>query len=121
MTQPPHPPLGPPLGPPPPGPATPGRTAPLLIGAVLGGADAVVTGVLGLGLGLGALGPGNGSTWLGVLVPVLGLLLPVGMLFGAGTRWWGVGMLIGYFAALVVLGGVCAVVLAGLTSATRGS
>ena len=112
MSQPPGPPPGPPpgYGPPGPPPASPGRTLPLVVGALLGGVDIVVTTLFGLGVG-GSVG----SFSLAFVGPVVGLAIPVVLLFNAATRWWGVGMLIGYFLTLIVLGGACAVILYSLS------
>lgn len=116
MSQPPGPPPGPPLGPPPgygppgPPPASSGRTLPLVVGGLLGGVDVVVTSLFGVGVSGSA-----GNAALGLVGPVVGLGIPVVLLFSAATRWWGVGMLIGYFLTLIVLGGACAAILFGLT------
>jgi len=90
----------------------PSRTAPLLAGGLLGGVDVVVTTVLGLSLG----GSSGSSIGVGWLPPAVGLLVPIVLLFSPSTRWWGVGMLIGYFLTLIVLGGACVALLAGLSS-----
>ena len=104
-------------GAPPPGypPQRPGRTPPLLVGAVLGGVDVVTTTLLGL-----TVASSGNRSWLVLLMPAIGLLIPVVLLFGASTRWWGVGMLIGYFLTLIVLGGACVALLYGLSSAVGG-
>ena len=111
MSQPPGPPPGPPpgYGPPGPPPATPGRTLPLVVGALLGGVDIVVTTLLGLGVG-GSVD----SFSLAFVGPVVGLAIPVVLLFNPATRWWGVGMLIGYFLTLIVLGGACVALIASV-------
>jgi hypothetical protein len=114
VSQPPGPPppgYGPPGYPPMP-PQRPSRTLPLLLGAVLGGVDVVVTTLFGAGL-IGV----TESGWLFFVGPAIGLLVPVSLLFPASTRWWGVGLLIGYFATLIVLGGACLALIAGLNSA----
>lgn len=113
MSHPPGPPpgYGPPGYPPLP-PQRPSRTLPLLLGAVLGGVDVVVTTLLGVGL-IGA----TDSDGLFFVGPAIGLLVPVALLFADSTRWWGVGLLIGYFATLIVLGGACLALIAGLNSA----
>jgi hypothetical protein len=81
------------------------------VGALLGGVDIVVTTIFGLGVGSSV-----NSVSLAFVGPVVGLAIPVVLLFSTATRWWGVGMLIGYFLTLIVLGGACAVILMGLTS-----
>ena len=99
---------------PPPGPAGPphkkGHTLELLVGAILGGVDAVVTGLLGVVV---AGNIANG-TW-GFAPPVVGLLVPVVLLFNESTRWWGVGVLIGYFLTLIVLGGACVALISAFS------
>ena len=113
MSQPPGPPPGPPpgYGPPGPPPASSGRTLPLVVGGLLGGVDVVVTTLLGLGVGSSV-----DSFSLAFVGPVLGLAIPVVLLFNVATRRWGVGMLIGYFLTLIVLGGACAAILYTLTT-----
>jgi uncharacterized membrane protein HdeD (DUF308 family) len=108
MTQPPGPPPG--YGPPghPAGPS-PSRTLPLLLGSLLGGVDVVVTTLLGV-----AVGGGANTPWLSSLGPAIGLLVPIVLLFSPATRWWGVGMLLGYFVTLIVLAGACVALLSSL-------
>lgn len=112
MSQPPGPPppgygYGPPPGPPP----SPGRALPLIVGTVLGGVDLGVTALLGIGF-IGA----TDADWTFFLGPVVGLLIPVLLLFRTNTRWWGVGMLIGFFLALIVIGGACAAILVSINN-----
>ena len=109
MSQPPGPPP-PGYGPPPPA-ASPGRTLSLVVGALLGGVDLVVTTLLGIGVG-----SSTSSFYVSFLGPLVGLAIPIVLLFNVATRWWGVGMLIGYFLTLIVLGGACAVILTSLGS-----
>ena len=110
MSQPPVPSPG--LGPPP-GPAGPpkkGHSLELLVGAILGGVDAVVTGLLGVAVSANVA---NGA-W-GFAPPVVGLLIPVVLLLNESTRWWGVGILIGYFLTLIVLGGACVALISAFS------
>lgn len=79
-----------------------GHSLELLVGAVLGGADAVVTGILGVVVSTNVA---NGVWSFGP--PLVGLLVPVVLLLNESTRWWGVGILIGFFLTLIVLGGAC--------------
>jgi len=104
MTQPPVPPAG--YGAPP----KRGHTLELLVGALLGGVDAVVTGVLGVVV---AGNVGNGVWSFGP--PVVGLLVPVVLLLNESTRWWGVGILIGFFLTLIVLGGACVALISAFS------
>lgn len=110
----PGPPTGPPEDPPggspgPPEPQRKGRTGPILLGALV----AVVATVLGpmsalvFGDALGALG-------LGLLSPLAILVLGVVLLFFPGTRPWGVGLLIGFFAMLIIGAGACVLLLMSL-------
>jgi hypothetical protein len=86
-----------------------------VVGALLGGVDVVVTSLFGLGVA------SSMNSGVGLLVgPVIGLLIPVVLLFNRSTRWWGVGMLIGYFLTLIVLGGACAAILFGLSNTGGG-
>lgn len=111
MSQPPVPSPG--FGPPP-GPAGPppkkGHSLELLVGAILGGVDAVVTGLLGVAVSANVA---NGA-W-GFAPPVVGLLIPVVLLLNESTRWWGVGILIGYFLTLIVLGGACVALISAFS------
>ena len=84
-----------------------GHALELVLGAVIGGVDAVVTGVLGLVL---SANTANGA-W-GFAPLVVGLLIPLALLLHETTRWWGVGILIGYFLTLIVLGGACVAIIA---------
>ena len=87
-----------------------GHSLELLVGAVLGGADAVVTGILGV---IVSVNVSNG-VW-SFAPPVVGLLVPVVLLLDESTRWWGVGILIGYFLTLIVLGGACVAIIASFS------
>ncbi len=102
--QPPAPPPGR-YGPPP----KQGHALELVLGALLGGIDVVLATFVAFGL------VGSTSSGVGFLVgPVVGLLIPVVLLFNASTRWWGVGILIGFFLTLIVLGGACVALLSSL-------
>ena len=46
---------------------------------------------------------------------VVGLLIPLVLLLNESTRWWGVGILIGYFLTLIVLGGACVALIASFS------
>jgi hypothetical protein len=81
----------------------------LLVGAVIGGADAVVTGVLGV---IVSANVPNGGWSFGP--PAIGLLIPVVLLLNESTRWWGVGILIGFFLTLIVLGGACVALISAV-------
>ncbi len=103
MSQPPPPPR-----PPQRTPQRPGRAVPLVVGALLGAFDLVISTVTALGVG-GQLG--SGVAWV---PPAIGLLVPVVLLFPVATRWWGVGLLMGYFLTLIVLGGACVALLSSV-------
>ena len=96
MSQPPVPPAAPFV------PPEKGHALELVLGAVIGGVDTVITGVLGLVMSANFA---NGA-W-GFLPLVVGLLIPLVLLLNESTRWWGVGILIGFFLTLIVLGGAC--------------
>lgn len=87
-----------------------GHALELVVGAVIGGVDVVVTGALGLVMSANIA---NGA-W-GFAPLVVGLLIPLALLLDASTRWWGVGILIGYFVALIVLGGACVAIIASFS------
>jgi hypothetical protein len=87
-----------------------GHALELVLGAVIGGVDVVVTGVLGLVMSANFA---NGA-W-GFVPLVVGLLIPVVLLLNGSTRWWGVGILIGCFLTLIVLGGACVAIIAGFS------
>ena len=87
-----------------------GHALELVVGAVIGGVDVVVTGALGLVISANIA---NGA-W-GFAPLVVGLLIPLALLLDASTRWWGVGILIGYFVALIVLGGACVAIIASFS------
>ncbi len=46
---------------------------------------------------------------------MLGLALPVVLVSRPVTRWWGVGLLIGFFLGLIVLGGACVALIASFS------
>ena len=106
--QPPPPPQG--GGPSQPGPARQGHTAELVIGGVLGAVLVVVSGLLGLML---TTTTENGAIFF--VGPVLGLTLPLVLVSRPVTRWWGVGLLIGFFLGLIVLGGACVALIASFS------
>ena len=87
-----------------------GHALELVVGAVIGGVDVVVTGALGLVMSANIA---NGA-W-GFAPLVVGLLIPLALLLDASTRWWGVGILIGYFLTLIVLGGACVALIASFS------
>ena len=103
MSQPPVPPADPYV------PPKKGHALELVLGAVIGGVDVVITGVLGLMMSANIA---NG-VW-GFAPLVVGLLIPLVLLLNGSTRWWGVGILIGYFLTLIVLGGACVALIATL-------
>ncbi len=109
--QPPPPPPG--YGPPPPGygapPPKPGHAAELIVGAVLGGVLVLVSGFVGLML-LNLTE--NGAIFF--VGPLLGLALPVVLAVRPATKWWGIGLLIGFFLTLIVLGGACVALIASV-------
>ena len=87
-----------------------GHALELVVGAFIGGVDVVVTGALGLVMSANIA---NGA-W-GFAPLVVGLLIPLALLLDASTRLWGVGILIGYFVALIVLGGACVAIIASFS------
>jgi len=104
MSQPPVPPADPFV------PPEKGHALELVLGAVVGGVDVVITGVLGL---VFSANFANGA-W-GFAPLVVGLLIPLVLLLNESTRWWGVGILIGYFLTLIVLGGACVALIASFS------
>jgi hypothetical protein len=109
MTQPPSGP--PPWGhypPPPGGQPKRGRGWEIFGGVVVGGIATVVLPLMSLAVvdqtGFGAIIVAL------LLVPILGL----GLLFSASSRPWGLGILIGWAVALIVVGGSCVAILASL-------
>jgi hypothetical protein len=104
MSQPPVPPADPFV------PPEKGHALELVLGAVVGGVDVVITGVLGL---VFSANIANGA-W-GFAPLVVGLLVPLVLLLNESTRWWGVGILIGYFLTLIVLGGACVALIASFS------
>ena len=113
MSHQPPPPLPPGQYGPPAGPAGPppkkGHALELVVGALLGAILLGGSGALGLVL-MGTTD--NGAIFF--LGPLGGLALPVALLFRADSKWWGVGLLIGFFLALIVLGGACVAILSSL-------
>jgi hypothetical protein len=107
-------PPGPPPGPPPPPPPRKGHALEVLLGAVIGGVALPVLTVAGVAPLVAALG--GGALLLG---PGLLLAVGIGLMIAKETRPWGVGILIGGFVVLIVLGGACVAILAGL-NATSG-
>jgi hypothetical protein len=111
MTQPPTgPPQGPPWGhhPPPGSQPNRGRGWEIFGGVVVGGIATVILPLMSLAVadqaGLGAIIVAL------LLVPALGL----GLLFSKSARPWGLGLLIGWAAALIVVGGSCVAIIASL-------
>ena len=94
---------------PPPPPPERGHTTALVAGAVLGAVLLVVSALLGLAL----MSSTNGAVFF--VGPVLGLALPLVLMTRPATRWWGVGLLIGFFLALIVLGGACVALLSSVS------
>ena len=86
-----------------------GHTTALAAGAVLGAVLLVVCALLGLAL----MSSTNGAVFF--VGPVLGLALPIVLMTRPATRWWGVGLLIGFFLALIVLGGACVALLSSVS------
>jgi hypothetical protein len=87
-----------------------GHALELVLGGVIGGVDVVITGGLGLVMSANIA---NGA--LGFAPLVVGLLIPLVLLSNDSTRWWGVGILIGYFLTLIVLGGACVAIIASFS------
>ena len=118
MNQPPSgPPEGPPWGhyPPPGSQPKRGRRAEIFGGVVIGGILAVIVPVVGLAIAAGS-GSDSGSGAVAVLIVAI-LLVPVvglGLLFSESSRPWGVGILIGWAIALIVIGGSCVALIASL-------
>ena len=98
----------PPLQPGP--PPKQGHVVELVVGAILGGVLLVVSGLVGVAL-MGTMD--NGAIFF--VGPLLGLVLPVVLMTRPVTRWWGVGLLIGFFLALIVLGGACVALIASFS------
>ena len=106
----------PPYRPGPPGPPgaqlpppQPGHWLEILLGAVIGGVDAVASGIVGLFFA----GNIDNGAWF-FLPLAIGLLIPVVLMLSPATRWWGVGILIGFFLTVIVLGGACVALIATL-------
>jgi hypothetical protein len=115
MTQPP---TGPPQGPPPwghypPPPGPPpgsGRGMKIFGGVMIGGAAAILLPLMILAIASG-MGIGIAEVIVSLLiVPIIG----IGLLFGEPTRPWGLGILIGWAVALIVVGGSCVAIIASL-------
>ena len=114
MTQPPSgPPGGPPWGGyPQPGPQPRrGRGWEIFGGVVVGGIATIVLPLMSLAV-VEQVGFGAIIVAL-LLVPVLG----VGLLLSDSSRPWGVGILIGWVVALIVVGGSCVAIIASLSNA----
>ncbi len=92
-----------------------------LVGAlVLGPILAVFCPSLALLIGAGTLDAydsGDGFVVAIIAGLVAPLLLPIPLLFTKPTRPWGVGILIGVALTLIVLGGLCAAIIASLNYA----
>jgi len=69
---------------------------------LLGGVDAVGAGVVGLFFATSI----DSGAWFFLPIAV-GLLIPIVLMLSPATRWWGAGILIGFFLTLIVLGGAC--------------
>jgi hypothetical protein len=87
-----------------------GHTRELTVGGLVGAAVAFGSGLLGVALMTSA--SENGAVFF--VGPALGLLIAVVVTSRPSTRWWGVGMLIGFFLALITLGGACVALIASL-------
>jgi hypothetical protein len=94
----------------PPPPPRQGHTTELVAGVELGGVLLVVSALLGVAL---MSTTDNGAIFF--VGPVLGLALPVVLASRRATKWWGLGLLIGFFLALIVLGGACVAVITGFS------
>ena len=68
-----------------------------------------LTGMAGLGAQLGPVGLAVG--------PVSWLAVAIALIVGKSTRPWGLGILIGGFGMLIILGGACVALLASLDAA----
>jgi hypothetical protein len=114
MTQPPQ---GPPWGSyPPPGSQPPkGRGWEIFGGVIVGGIASILVPLIVLAIASGAGSSfGGAELVLGlVIVPLIG----AGLLFGKATRPWGVGILIGWAIAVIVVGGTCVALIATLGNA----
>ena len=118
MTQPP---IGPPHEPPPwghhpqpnPQPGR-GRGWEIFGGVVVGGITAILVPLIVLAISSGA-GSGFGGVEL-VLGHVLVPLIGIGLMFSMASRPWGLGILIGWAIAVIVIGGSCVAIIASLNS-----
>ena len=111
MSQPARRPPPPGYGPPPAARPLPAARCPLVVGALLGGVDCRGHHAARPRCRRQRRHPGS----LSFVGPVVGLAIPVVLLFSPATRWWGVGMLIGYFLTLIVLGGACVALIASFS------
>ena len=118
MTQPP---TGPPEDPPPwghypqplPRPER-GRGWEIVGGVVVGGIAAILVPLIVLAVASSSSGSGVAEVIVGlVLVPIIG----IGLLFSKASRPWGVGILIGWAIAVIVVGGACVAIIASLGNA----
>ncbi len=110
----------PPQGPPPPGWGDAAPTGPppkkshvveYVVGALVGVIGLMLLSLLGLGLADSA--SATVLIWSG---PVLTLAIYIAVAVSRRTRYWGIGLLIGYFLASILLGGACIALLAAFSS-----
>lgn len=93
----------------PPPPQEPGKALPLALGAVAGAMGLPV--LVFLGVLVGETLNVFGFVWLAPLVvPLAG----VGLLVADRTRWWGAGVLIGFFGMLIIGAGACVLLFVGV-------
>lgn len=92
-------------------PKSGGNGARIAIGVGLAFALPTVLGLLGTLLS--QVSPDLGGISFGLVAPLM-LLVPIGLLFSAKTRYVGIGMLITYAVVVVLAAGACVVLLAGL-------
>lgn len=114
MTQPPPGPPGPPWGGYPPTGSPPpkrGRGWEIFGGVVVGGISAILVPLILIAIAAGSSSSGAVEVIVGlVLVPLIG----IGLLFGKAPRPWGIGILIGWAIAVIVVGGACVAIIASL-------
>ncbi|GAB2972927.1 hypothetical protein [Nocardioides montaniterrae] len=81
-----------------------------LLGAIVG-APALLFALGMLTSLVTSISPSSGSAATGI-IPLLGFGVPIGLLFNARTRPWGVGILIGYAVLMIVAAGACVLLFA---------
>jgi len=86
------------------------RTVKIVLGAVIGAV--ALPFVMFLGVLVGSRVDIFAFVWL---APVLVLLAGVALLVDRETRPWGTGVLIGFFAMLIIGAGACALLIVGLS------